>query len=82
VRYSGAGLRTEVIRIPVVVHVIHNTASQNIPKKHIDSQINVLDDDFRRLNSPLASHRLRIRVLPGREPARRMSNRLTNSLSF
>ncbi len=49
-RYSGAGLRTEVIRIPVVVHVIYNTANQNIPKKHIDSQINVLNDDFRRLN--------------------------------
>src|SRR4030095_8789197 len=49
-RYSGAGLRTGVIRIPVVVHVIWHTQRQTIPDSHIRSQIDVLNADFRRLN--------------------------------
>jgi hypothetical protein len=39
-----------VITIPVVVHVVYNTASQNISDAQIQSQINVLNADFRRLN--------------------------------
>jgi hypothetical protein len=37
--------------IPVVVHVIWNTAQQNISDAMINSQIDVLNEDFRRLNA-------------------------------
>ncbi|WP_083940537.1 zinc metalloprotease [Rudanella lutea] len=40
-----------VILIPVVVHVIHNTDAQNISDAQIRSQIDVLNEDFRRANS-------------------------------
>ena len=39
-----------VITIPVVVHVIYNTAAQNISDAQIQSQIAVLNEDFRKLN--------------------------------
>lgn len=37
--------------IPVVVHVIYKTASQNISDEQIQSQIEVLNEDFNRLNA-------------------------------
>lgn len=40
-----------VITIPTVVHVIYNTAAQNISDAQIASQMQVLNDDFRRLNA-------------------------------
>ncbi len=40
-----------VITIPVVVHVLYNTAQQNISDAQILSQIDVLNEDFRRTNS-------------------------------
>ena len=40
-----------VITIPVVVHVVYNTTAENISDAQIQSQINVLNADFRRLNS-------------------------------
>src|SRR5690554_5722938 len=44
-----------IIRIPVVVHVLHNGESigtgLNISMAQIESQIDVLNEDFRRLNS-------------------------------
>jgi hypothetical protein len=40
-----------VITIPVVVHVVWNTAAENISDAQILSQIEVLNEDFRRLNS-------------------------------
>jgi hypothetical protein len=49
-RYAAAGLRTGMIRIPVVVHIIYNTSAQNIPDSRVNSQINVLNEDFRRMN--------------------------------
>ena len=41
-----------VVTIPVVVHVVHNPASptHNISKAQIDSQIEVLNQDFRATN--------------------------------
>ena len=45
-----AAQRTGVTRIPVVVHVVWNTASQNISDAQIASQIDVLNRDFRRTN--------------------------------
>ena len=40
-----------VINIPVVVHVVYNTSGQNISDAQVQSQIQVLNEDFRRLNS-------------------------------
>ena len=44
--------RTEatVYTIPVVVHVIYNTSAQNVSQAQIQSQIDVLNKDFRRTN--------------------------------
>ncbi len=39
-----------IISIPVVVHVVYNTAQQNISDAQIQSQIDVLNEDFRRTN--------------------------------
>ncbi len=45
--------RTEatVYTIPVVVHVLYNTSALNISQAQIQSQIDVLNEDFRRTNS-------------------------------
>jgi hypothetical protein len=40
-----------IIRIPVVVHVLYNDASQNISDAQINSQIEALNRDFRRRNA-------------------------------
>ncbi len=48
-------LRTGVTRIPAVVHVVWNTAAQNISDAQITSQIDVLNRDFRRTNPDAAS---------------------------
>ncbi|HSI90228.1 MAG TPA: hypothetical protein VK927_03885, partial [Adhaeribacter sp.] len=40
-----------VVTIPVVVHVVYNTTSQNISDCQIHSQIDVLNEDFRKLNA-------------------------------
>lgn len=55
---TGALSSSEIINIPVVVHVIHDNISgtvggplnSNISDDQIISQINVLNEDFRRLN--------------------------------
>ncbi len=39
-----------VYTIPVVVHVVYKTASQNIDDDFIYSQIDILNEDYRRLN--------------------------------
>lgn len=39
-----------VITIPVVVHVVYNTSSQNISDEQVRSQIEVLNEDYRKLN--------------------------------
>jgi hypothetical protein len=39
-----------IVRIPVVVHVVWNTNTQNITDAQIETQIDVLNQDFRRLN--------------------------------
>ncbi len=45
----------EIIIIPVVVHVLYNTANQNISDTRVFSQLQVLNEDFRRLNADTAS---------------------------
>lgn len=43
-----------VVSIPVVVHVVYNTTSQNISDAQVLSQINILNQDFRKLNSDIS----------------------------
>lgn len=40
-----------VITIPTVVHVLYNTSGENISDAQIQSQIDILNEDFRRLNA-------------------------------
>ncbi|MCB0686145.1 MAG: zinc metalloprotease [Saprospiraceae bacterium] len=42
---------TGVITIPVVVHVVWNTSTENLSDAQIQTQIDVLNEDFRRLNA-------------------------------
>jgi len=46
-----AALAGTVVTIPVVVHVLYNTAAQNISDAQVQSQIAVLNEDFRKLNA-------------------------------
>lgn len=39
-----------LVNIPVVVHVLYASASQNIPDSRVYSQIDVLNEDFQKLN--------------------------------
>lgn len=45
------GGRTTSITIPVVVHVVYNTSEQNISQSQIESQIDVLNEDFSMRNA-------------------------------
>jgi len=49
-RGSNAGQRGGVITIPVVVHILYNEESENIPDLQVYSQLEVLNEDFRLLN--------------------------------
>lgn len=40
-----------VVTIPVVFHVVYKTAAQNISDAQLQSQLDVINEDFRRLNS-------------------------------
>lgn len=42
---------TQIIRIPVIFHVLYNTAEENISAERIIHQLNALNRDFRRRNS-------------------------------
>ncbi len=43
-----------VVTIPVVVHVLYNTSSQNISDQQIASQIDVLNQDYRKKNTDIS----------------------------
>ena len=44
-----------IIKIPVVVHVLYRTTQENISQAQIQSQIDVLNADFRKLNADFSS---------------------------
>ncbi len=54
-RQQDAPGASGIIRIPVVVHVVYNTPAQNISDEQIQSQIEVLNEDFRKLNSDVSN---------------------------
>ena len=47
---TSRAISENMILIPVAVHVVHNNAAENIPDAQIQSQIDVLNEDFRRRN--------------------------------
>ena len=53
-RLGTSRLKQEIIKIPVVIHVIHNGESigtgTNIPDGQVFSQLDILNADYRRLN--------------------------------
>ena len=53
-QFPDAG-RTGCTKIPVVVHVVHKTAAQNISEAQIKSQIKVLNADYRKKNPDIGS---------------------------
>jgi hypothetical protein len=46
---------SSIVTIPVVVHVVFNGAAQNVTDEQIYSQLEVLNEDFRLLNTDVAS---------------------------
>lgn len=51
VRANPAQRSQMVVTIPVVFHVLYNTAAENISEAQILSQLQILNEDFRRLNA-------------------------------
>ncbi len=49
--HDNSGIRGGMITIPVVVHVVYFNSSENISDAQINAQIDVLNKDFRRLNT-------------------------------
>ena len=47
----GGPTDEEIIKIPVVVHVMYRNDEENISLEKIESQIQVLNEDFRKLNN-------------------------------
>ena len=45
------GTRDIVYEIPIVFHVVYNNDAQNLPDYVIESQVDVLNEDFRRMNA-------------------------------
>jgi hypothetical protein len=60
---NGRTTGSRVIRIPVVVHVLYKDASQNISDAQIQSQIDALNRDFRKLNADTVNIPARFRSL-------------------
>jgi hypothetical protein len=51
----ASGTSRTVVTIPVVFHVVYNTAEQNIPTAQIQSQVDVLNEDFTATNADAAN---------------------------
>lgn len=65
-RNESGGLMT----IPVVVHVVYNTTGQNISDAQVESQIDVLNEDFARLNADTANTPAPFASIAGPTPIR------------
>jgi hypothetical protein len=51
------------ITIPVVIHVLYKTAAQNIPDEQIKTQLDALNNDFRRKNADTVNTPVRFKGL-------------------
>lgn len=63
--WGGQNKAEAIYRIPVVVHVVHNNASQNIPDSVIIDQIRVLNEDYGRLNPDTVNMRADFEPIKG-----------------
>ena len=52
-------LNTNIITIPVVVHVVYYNSIENISDQQIQSQIDILNQDFRRTNTDASNTPIR-----------------------
>ena len=50
-RANGAQMQPVVVTIPVVFHVVYANSTENIPDARIFEQLQILNDDFRRMNA-------------------------------
>jgi len=50
-KYGMNSVTGTIYQIPVVVHIVYNTTAQNITDAQVQSQIAVLNEDFRRTNA-------------------------------
>jgi hypothetical protein len=50
---GGASSRISTVKIPVVVHIVYNKEEENISDAQVESQIKVLNKDFRAKNSDI-----------------------------
>src|SRR5258706_12076578 len=53
---NPSGLRT-VVSVPVVFHVLYNGTAENVSDDRILDQLNVLNNDYRKLNSDFTDAR-------------------------
>ncbi len=51
IKEKGENSERAVVTIPVVFHVVYRTSTENISDAQLQTQLDVLTDDFRRLNS-------------------------------
>lgn len=51
---AGGFARAGIVKVPVVVHVVHNGGEQNISLSAVIGQINVLNQDYRMLNTDVS----------------------------
>jgi len=51
VKNHSRSLEDEIITIPTVVHIVYHTDEENLPDSLVYNQIEVLNEDFRRLNA-------------------------------
>jgi hypothetical protein len=65
-RIDGVGSIPDSIIIPVVVHVVYYNSTQNISNAQINSQIQVLNEDFKRLNADSTNTPTAFRSVAGR----------------
>ena len=50
-RTNGAQMQPVVVTIPVVFHVVYANSTKNIPDERLFEQLQILNDDFRRMNA-------------------------------
>jgi len=48
---NDARINGTIVTIPVVFHIVYKTGAQNISEAQIQTQLDVLNDDFRRMNA-------------------------------
>lgn len=54
-RRVGVEFKSVPVILPVVVHVVYNTNAQNISDAQINSQIDILNEDYRKLNADFST---------------------------